>query len=227
MVRLRNVSKIYCSASGENPIVKDVSLSIQAGEFVGIFGKSGSGKTTLLHLITGIDSVTGGEIWIDGAPYHTYGEAALTAARASDIGVVFQFFQLLPMLTAVENIMLPMEFQNKHSSKERRAYAMELLTRVGIPECAGLFPEQLSGGQQQRVAIARALANDPKMIVADEPTGNLDSVAAATVLGVFKDLVDEGKTVLIVTHDRSLESAFSRVIHISDGKILEGSECVV
>jgi len=224
MVVLKNVSKSYYSASGETKIVKNVSMSIRQGEFVGVFGKSGSGKTTLLHMITGIDRATEGEIWIDGTPYHSLNEGELTLARGKDIGIVFQFFQLLPMLTAVENIMLPMELCQTTSSGKRHAYAKELLERVGIPECANFFPDQLSGGQQQRVAIARALANDPQMIVADEPTGNLDSIAAESILAVFKELVSMGKTVVIVTHDKSVEKEFSRVIQIIDGNVVSENE---
>ncbi len=218
---LNDVTKIYRSGEDELIALDRVSLRVDAGEFVAVVGKSGSGKSTLINMITGIDRPTSGEVWVGDTPIHTLGESALARWRAHHVGIVFQFFQLLPTLTAVENVMLPMDFNGRVPRRQRHSRAMSLLDRVGLTEHAHKLPSELSGGQQQRVAIARALANDPPLIVADEPTGNLDSHTAAEVFALFEALVDEGKSILVVTHDPDLARRAHRVITLADGKIVE------
>jgi putative ABC transport system ATP-binding protein len=197
-----------------------VSLQIQAGEFVAVVGKSGSGKSTLINLIAGIDRPSSGEVDIAGTPVHALSQEQLAIWRGRNVGVVFQFFQLLPTLTVAENIVLPMDFCNTYPVRERRPRALALLSRVGIAEQADKLPSALSGGQQQRAAIARALANDPSLIVADEPTGNLDSQTSDAVLQLFADLAKEGKTVVMVTHERDV-TIVSRTIALADGQIID------
>ncbi|MCL2537782.1 MAG: ABC transporter ATP-binding protein, partial [Coriobacteriia bacterium] len=184
-----------------------------------LIGKSGSGKTTLINMITGIDHLTSGEIWIDGTPIHTLNENKMAIWRGHTIGVVFQFFQLLPTLTAIENVMLPMDFCNIHERADRAAVALHYLEQVEMADHAYKLPTELSGGQQQRVAIARALANDPPLIVADEPTGNLDSKTADAVFTLFEQLVEGGKTIVMVTHDNDLARRVTRSLHVADGRI--------
>ena len=219
LIDLRDVFKSYETGAGDVPVLKDVDLRVNEGEFVGVVGPSGSGKSTLLNMITGIDRPTSGEVFVAGQAVHKMSENQLARLRGKNVGVIFQFFQLLPTLTILENVMLPMDFCNVYKRRERKKKAMQLLEMVGIPEQAHKLPNALSGGQQQRAAIARALANDPPVIVADEPTGNLDTQTAAEMFALFDRLVDEGKTLLVVTHDRDLSAQMRRVIHLLDGRI--------
>jgi putative ABC transport system permease protein len=220
LIRLQDVKKMYKTEAGDFYALKGVDLNINRGEFIGIIGKSGSGKSTLVNMITGIDRPTAGEIIVNNQPIHHFSEGRMAAWRGVNIGVVFQFFQLLPTLTVLQNVMLPMDFCNLYTPKERRERAMELLALVEVEDNAHKMPSMLSGGQQQRVAIARALANDPPMIVADEPTGSLDSKTANHVFALFQKLVDEGKTFLMVTHDDELMDRVGRKITIADGEII-------
>lgn len=220
IIDLRSVNKNYKTAVGDYHALRDVDLQIEAGEFVSIIGKSGSGKTTLLNMITGIDRPTDGEVWVNGTAVHGLNENRMARWRGKNLGIVFQFFQLLPMISVIENIMLPMDFCRTYPLNERRKRAMELLELVELAEHAHKLPTALSGGQQQRVAIARALANDPPVIIADEPTGNLDSKTAESVFALFNDLVAKGKTIIIVTHDSGLAKRTHRTALIADGEIV-------
>jgi putative ABC transport system ATP-binding protein len=204
--------------------LKGIDLHVNAGEYVAIIGKSGSGKTTLINMITGLDRPTEGEILVGGEKVERLGENQLAIWRGRTIGVVFQFFQLLPTLTAVENVMLPMDFCDTPGFTKRRDRALELLRLMEIEEQANKLPAKLSGGQQQRVAIARALATDPPILAADEPTGNLDSKTAAAVFSLFERLASLGKTILVVTHDPDLAKRASRQLHIADGLIVNDVE---
>ncbi len=219
LINLQQVVKTFESAAGTFTALQGIDLQVKPGEFVAVIGKSGSGKSTLLNMIAGIDHPTSGEVIVNGSAIHLLSEGQVAAWRGRNLGLVFQFFQLIPTLTAIENVMLPMDFCNLYSDGEREQRANYLLGLVGIAEQANKLPSALSGGEQQRVAIARALANDPPLIVADEPTGNLDSKTAATVFGLFQDLVKQGKTVLMVTHDKELARAVPHKIEIADGRI--------
>jgi putative ABC transport system ATP-binding protein len=219
LIDLRDVVKTYETGAGGVTVLKDIDLHVDEGEFVGVVGPSGSGKSTLLNMITGIDRPTEGEVYVAGKAVHEMSENQLARWRGKNVGVIFQFFQLLPTLTILENVMLPMDFCNVYKRRERRKKAMQLLEMVSIPEQAHKLPSTLSGGQQQRAAIARALANDPPVVVADEPTGNLDTQTAAEMFALFDRLVDQGKTLLVVTHDRDLSARMRRVIHLLDGRI--------
>ena len=219
VIELTNVTKSFTLASGTFQALKNCTLSIQSGQLVSITGKSGSGKSTLLNLITGIDKPSAGSVSVNGIRIDKLSESALASWRGRNIGVVFQFFQLLPTLTILENVMLPMDFCGTYPKKERKARALRLLDRVDILEQADKFPAALSGGQQQRAAIARALANDPPVIVADEPTGNLDSQTASAILLLFASLAQAGKTVIVVTHEKEFAAWFDHTIAISDGVI--------
>ena len=220
IIDLQNVNKFYKTAVGDYHALKKVELQIEAGEFVSIIGKSGSGKTTLLNMITGIDRPSDGEVWVNGTGVHGLNENRMARWRGKNLGIVFQFFQLLPMISVLENIMLPMDFCRMYTLSERRKRAMELLDLVELGEHAHKLPTALSGGQQQRVAIARALANDPPVVIADEPTGNLDSKTAESVFALFNDLVAKGKTIIIVTHDSALAKRTHRTALIADGEIV-------
>jgi ABC-type lipoprotein export system ATPase subunit len=220
MIDMRGVEKLYRTAVGNYRALTDVDLQIQAGEFVSIIGKSGSGKTTLLNMITGIDRPSNGEVWVNGTGVHGLNENQMARWRGKNLGVVFQFFQLLPMISVIENIMLPMDFCRMYTPAERRKRAMDLLELVELADHAHKLPTALSGGQQQRVAIARALANDPPVIIADEPTGNLDSKTAESVFALFNDLVAKGKTIIIVTHDSAMAKRTHRTALIADGEIV-------
>lgn len=222
LVELRMVSKAYDVAAGKFLALKDVDMQADAGEFVAVVGKSGSGKSTLINMITGIDTPTSGEVFVASTSVHVMDQEQLAVWRGNNVGIVFQFFQLLPTLTVAENIVLPMDFCNTYPVRERRARALALLEKVGIAEQADKLPADLSGGQQQRAAIARALANDPPLIVADEPTGNLDSATSDAVMALFANLAAEGKTVLMVTHERDLSRFFTRSITLADGRIASG-----
>lgn len=220
MVDLRSVDKYYQSAAGDYHALKTVDLQINPSEFVSIIGKSGSGKSTLLNMITGIDRPTTGEVYVNGTAIHTMNENELAGWRGENLGIIFQFFQLLPALNLKQNVILPMDLAGKYKPRERRERAEHLLEMVGLAEHMHKLPSMVSGGQQQRAAIARALANDPPVLIADEPTGNLDSKTAATVFGLFNQLVAEGKTVIIVTHDSSLAKHAHRTALIADGEIV-------
>jgi len=221
LVELKEVSKIYPTDAGEIPVLQNITLAICAGEFVGILGPSGSGKSTLLNVMTGIDHPSRGEVVVDGVVIRDHSEDQLARWRGRRIGVVFQFFQLLPTLTLLENVMLPMEFCKIGKSAERRRQAQSLLAEVGIEHLANKLPGMVSGGEQQRAAIARALATDPPLIVADEPTGNLDTANAEVVIRLFERLVQRDKTVIMVTHNPDLCGRMSRLIHMRDGQIVE------
>jgi putative ABC transport system ATP-binding protein len=220
LIQLNNVVKEYETPAGKFVALRQIDLRIDRGEFVAVVGKSGSGKSTLINMITGIDRPTTGEIIVNGTAIHKLEEGPMAVWRGKTIGVIFQFFQLLPMLTCVENVMLPMDFCNMYKSSERRARALHLLDQVEMVDQADKLPSEVSGGQQQRVAIARALANDPPLLVADEPTGNLDSKTADSVFQLFKRQVDQGKTIVMVTHDSELAKQVSRTITIADGAIV-------
>jgi ABC-type lipoprotein export system ATPase subunit len=214
------VQKTFKSAAGDFQALKGIDLSIQAGEFVCIIGKSGSGKSTLLNMITGIDRPTAGEVLVNGTPVHALTENQLAVWRGESMGIIFQFFQLLPSLSLLQNVVLPMELAGKYKTSQRRERAEHLLDLVGLAEHQNKLPSMISGGQQQRAALARALANDPPIIIADEPTGNLDSKTAETIFGLFIEQVAQGKTVIIVTHDSSLAKRANRTALITDGEIV-------
>src|SRR5215216_3154637 len=220
IVELRNVNKLYKTAVGDYPALKNIDLCICAGEFVSIIGKSGSGKSTLLNMITGIDHPTTGEVYVNGMAVHKLNENRMARWRGKNLGIVFQFFQLLPTISVIENIMLPMDFCRTYPMREREKRALELLEMVELADQAYKLPTALSGGQQQRVAIARAPANDPPVIIADEPTGNLDSKTAESVFAMFNQLVKQGKTIIIVTHDSGLAKQTHRTALIVDGEIV-------
>jgi putative ABC transport system ATP-binding protein len=219
LIDLQNVFKTYETGAGGITVLKDVNLRVQAGEFVGVVGPSGSGKSTLLNMVTGIDRPSEGEVFVGGEAVHKLSENELARWRGRQVGVIFQFFQLLPTLSVLENVMLPMDFCSVYRRRERQERAVALLEQVGIADQAHKLPNALSGGQQQRAAIARALANDPAVVVGDEPTGNLDTATADEVFALFEDLVSRGKTMLVVTHDRSLSARMGRVIHLRDGRV--------
>ncbi|MFZ5889057.1 MAG: ABC transporter ATP-binding protein [Chloroflexota bacterium] len=224
IIELRDVVKVYSTAAGDFPALKGITMQVQAGEFLGIIGKSGAGKSTLLNMITGVDHLTSGEVIVhangSSVSVHKMKEDEIAFWRGRTMGVVFQSFQLLPMLTLVENITLPMDLCGNFHPKRSRERALELLRLMEIEEHADKFPSLISGGQQQRVAIARALANDPPILVADEPTGSLDSVTADHIFELFQRLVEEqGKTIVMVTHDLSLAPRFSRTLRITDGEL--------
>ncbi|MDD2923448.1 MAG: ATP-binding cassette domain-containing protein [Anaerolineales bacterium] len=220
IIDLRGVNKFYKTAVGDFHALKNVDLQINAGEFVSIIGKSGSGKSTLLNMITGIDRPTDGEVFVNHTAVHGLNENRMARWRGVNLGVVFQFFQLLPTISVVENIMLPMDFCRTYPMREREKRALQLLELVELGDHAYKLPTALSGGQQQRVAIARALANDPPIVIADEPTGNLDSKTAEDVFKLFNDLVAQGKTIIIVTHDSGLAKRAHRTALITDGEIV-------
>jgi putative ABC transport system ATP-binding protein len=219
MIELQAVTKTYAGNAMQFTALSNIALRICDGEYVAVVGKSGSGKSTLLNMLTGIDHPSAGRVVINGVDVHSLGESQLATWRGKSVGIVFQFFQLIPTLTILENILLAMEFVGVVPPKERQRRAGMLLGQVGIDPQANKLPSTLSGGEQQRAAIARALANDPPILVADEPTGNLDSYATQVVHGLFRQLVDAGKTVIVVTHDSSAGARFERVITLKDGKV--------
>jgi len=229
MIELREANKTYSTAAGDFIALKNVNLNIHAGEFLGILGKSGAGKSTILNMINGVDKLTSGEVLIHAdnktISLHKMGEDDLASWRGKNMGVVYQSFQLLPMLTLVENIMLPMDLSDNFNARKAKERALELLKLVELEEHANKLPNFISGGQQQRVAIARALANDPPILVADEPTGSLDSVTADHIFDVFSHLVESrGKTIVMVTHDLGLASRFTRSLIIADGELADETE---
>jgi len=220
LVDIRQVVKTYESAAGSFTALKSVDLEVEPGQFVAVIGKSGSGKSTLINMVTGIDRPTSGEVFVNGTAVHTLSEGQLAKWRGRNLGIVFQFFQLLPTLTLAENVMLPMGFCHTYPPHERRTRAMGLLDQVGMADRASRLPSAVSGGQQQRVAIARALANDPPIIIADEPTGNLDSQMAESIFDLFEELVRGGKTIMMVTHDTDLAARATRSVIVADGRIV-------
>jgi ABC-type lipoprotein export system ATPase subunit len=220
IIELRNVQKTFKSAAGDFQALKGIDMEIRAGEFVSIIGKSGSGKSTLLNMITGIDRPSTGQVMVNGSAIHEMSENQLAGWRGGNMGIIFQFFQLLPSLSLMQNVILPMDLSGKYKPRERRERAEHLLEIVGLTEHKHKLPSMVSGGQQQRAAMARALANDPAIVIADEPTGNLDSKTAETIFGLFNDLVAQGKTVIIVTHDSSLAKQTHRTALIADGEIV-------
>ena len=222
LIRVTDLRKAYRTPAGDFYALQGVDLTVRKGEFLAVLGKSGAGKSTLINMITGIDRPTGGEILVGDRSVDKMSEDQIAAWRGQNVGVVFQFFQLLPMLTCVQNVIMPMDFAGLYGgSRERRERALSLLERVDIAEHADKLPSAVSGGQRQRVAIARALANDPQLLAADEPTGNLDSKTTDAMFDLFAGLVDEGKTVLLVTHDRDLAKRAGRRVRIVDGRIVE------
>ena len=221
MISLHQVSKKYETPAGVFSALTNIDLEIRSGEFVGVVGKSGSGKSTLLNLVAGIDRPTSGAVTIAGTPIHEFTENQLAAWRGRNVGFVFQFFQLLPTLTAAENVMLPMDFGKSFPLRERRTRAQELLERVGVGSHADKLPATLSGGEQQRVAIARALANEPPLVLADEPTGNLDSTTATDILNLFRNMASQGTTVVIATHEADIARVIDRRIEITDGTLVK------
>jgi putative ABC transport system ATP-binding protein len=227
MIKLQDLSKTYYTPAGDYPALRGIDLQIAAGEFVAIAGKSGSGKSTLLNMVGGIDSPSSGSVEVGGTAIHDLGENRLAAWRGRNVGFVFQFFQLLPTLTIAENVMLPMDFCRTFPVRDRRKRALDLLDQVGIAAHRDKLPSGLSGGQQQRAAIARALANDPPVILADEPTGNLDSVTAAEVLGLFQKMSGAGKTVVIATHERDIACLVNRRIEVADGSLVGMAACEI
>jgi putative ABC transport system ATP-binding protein len=220
LIRLAGVSRLFPLGATRFPALRDVDLVVDAGESVAVVGRSGSGKSTLLHLIAGIDRPTAGTIDVAGLALHALSENALTAWRGRNVGIVFQSFQLLPTLSLVDNVLLAMDFVGAIPPRERRARAMYLLGRVGLEAHAAKAPGTLSGGEQQRAAVARALANDPPILVADEPTGNLDSGTGETIVDLLVEQVEGGRTLIVVTHDATIAERMQRVVTIHDGAIV-------
>ncbi|HZD55491.1 MAG TPA: ABC transporter ATP-binding protein [Anaerolineales bacterium] len=220
LVRLKEVTKVYKTKAGEFQALKSVDLEVHTGEFLGIIGKSGAGKTTLVNMVTGVDHLTSGEVWVNGVPVHKLGESELARWRGHSVGIIYQSFYLMPTLSLLDNVMLPMDFCGLYRRGESAARGMGLLRDVELEEHAHKHPSAISGGQQQRVAIARALVNDPPLIIADEPTGRLDSMTAEVIFRIFSDLIRVGKTILMVTHDQSLARRVSRVVKIADGVVV-------
>jgi putative ABC transport system ATP-binding protein len=219
IIEIKDIDKDYQVGGNQVQVLKGLNLSVEAGEFVAITGPSGNGKSTLLNMITGIDRPTRGNVFVNGCPVHEMNENQLATWRGENVGIIFQFFQLLPSLSLMQNIIMPMEFAGKYSRKERRQRAMHLLETVGLADQAHKLPGMVSGGQQQRAAIARALANDPPLLIGDEPTGNLDSQTADTIFELFQSLVIQGKTMLMVTHDVEIAQRMPRIVEIRNGII--------
>lgn len=220
LIRLQGVTKVYHSAAGDLTALDDVNADFRRGELVVIVGKSGAGKSTLVNMITGVDHLTRGEIWVDGTAVHTLNERQMALWRGRNVGIVYQSFQLLPTVSLLDNVLLPMDFCGLYRPGHSEARARQLLAQVGLDEHIRKRPTQISGGQQQRVAIARALANDPPIVVADEPTGNLDSSTAEAIFGLFESLVAQGKAIIMVTHDLSLARRASRSLNLVDGRLV-------
>jgi putative ABC transport system ATP-binding protein len=219
IIEINDVYKSYQVGTNQVPVLEGISLSVEAGEFLSITGPSGNGKSTLLNMITGIDRPTQGEVIVNGCPVHQMSENQLAKWRGENVGIIFQFFQLLPSLSLLQNVVMPMEFAGKYRRKERQERALHLLDIVGLADQAHKLPGMVSGGQQQRAAIARSLANDPALLIADEPTGNLDSKTAESVFELFLNLVEQGKTLIMVTHDVNLVKRVPRIVEIRNGII--------
>jgi len=222
LIELRKVNKAYRTPAGDFCALREIDLQVDQGEFVTIVGKSDAGKSTLVNMVTGIDRPTNGEVIVGNQLIHNMSEANISTWRGQNVGVIFQFFKLLPRISCAQNVMLPMDFADLYNSpSQRRERALDLLDQVGIADHADKLPSAVSGGERQRVAIARALANDPDVLVADEPTGNLDSKTANEVFSIFEKLVDSGKTILMVTHDKDLAERSHRIVKIGDGRIIQ------
>ncbi len=219
-VWLQEIEKVYENAAGSFHALKGVSAEVRHGEYVGIIGKSGAGKSTLLNMLTGVDDLTRGDVIVGDTHVHALNETERAFWRGRTIGVIYQSFELLPTLSLIDNVLLPMDFCGLYQGKRSAARAKALLEQVGLADHAQKPPTRISGGQKQRVAIARALANDPPLIVADEPTGNLDSVTAAGIFALFDELVEQGKTIIMVSHDHSLAQRVDRVLHLTDGRLV-------
>ena len=222
VIALEGVEKVYQSGRVEYPALRGVDLQVNAGELVAVVGPSGSGKSTILNIITGIDRPTAGAVTVTGRDLVELSEEELAIWRGEHIGIVFQFFQLLPTLTALENVMLPLDFSKSGSVAERQERARIRLDQVGLGDKLDNFPSELSGGEQQRVAIARALISDPAILVADEPTGNLDTDTAMEMFEVLGTVNEDGTTIVYVTHDPSLADQAHRVVSIRDGRVVDG-----
>ena len=220
-IRTVNLVKTYRTPAGDFTALKDINLNVGAGEFAAVVGKSGAGKSTLVNMLSGVDAITTGEVWVGAAGLHQLNEDALALWRGRNVGVVYQSFQLMPSLSLMDNILLPMDFCDLYQPDVSEARALELLRMVEMEDQAHKLPSTISGGQQQRAAIARALANDPALIVADEPTGNLDSVTSEIIFALFQKLVQQGKTVLMVTHDLTLAQRTGHVYYLADGQIVD------
>jgi putative ABC transport system ATP-binding protein len=219
MIRLKSVYKTYTGMAGKVPALLDINIDIKKGESVAVVGKSGSGKSTLMNIFSGIDRCDKGEVVVAEAPLHSLDEKALSVWRGQNVGIVFQSYQLIPTLSAIDNVRYPMDLVKKIPKNERHERAIFLLTQVGLGNKTQKFPNELSGGEMQRVAIARALANDPEIILADEPTGNLDSQTGESIYSIFLQMAGAGKTVVIVTHDNANAKMLSRMIKVRDGSI--------
>lgn len=223
LIKMRDIVKTFETPVGSFTALKGINTEFQRGEFVAVVGKSGSGKSTLANMLTGIDRPTSGEVEIDGTQIHSLSESKMAKWRGLNLGIVFQFYQLMPMLSLYENVLLPMQIAGRYTFAERQKRAEELLALVGLEKEAHQMPAEVAGGQQQSAAIARALANDPPLIVADEPTGNLDTAAANAVFNIFEDLSGQGKTIVMVTHDNELAQRATRKLLIADGEIINES----
>jgi putative ABC transport system ATP-binding protein len=219
LILLRGLKKSYQTAAGEFPALNGIDLDVYPGEFLGIIGKSGAGKTTLINMLTGVDRLTSGEVWMEGQPIHLLDENQLASWRGRNVGIIYQSFYLMPNLTLLQNVTLPMDMCGLYRAGDSEQQALELLRMVELEEHAYKLPSAISGGQQQRVAIARALANDPQIIVADEPTGRLDSATAESIFQIFSRMVAQGKTIMMVTHDQSLARRMTRTLRLVNGSI--------
>jgi putative ABC transport system ATP-binding protein len=221
LVRLDNVYKTYHTKAGNFDALRGITLNVARGQFVGIAGKSGAGKSTLVNMISGIDQLTSGQIWVQSTPVHRLGESQIAPWRGRNVGIVYQSFELMPTLSLLDNVLLPMDFCGRFHPQQSKDRALFLLDQVGLADHVNKPPSKISGGQQQRVAIARALSNDPPLIVADEPTGNLDAATAEDIFSLFESLVAQDKTIIMVTHDQSLARRTSRTIWLADGQIVD------
>ena len=220
LIKMRGITKLFKTTAGEIPVLKGIDVDFYEGEFVSVVGRSGSGKSTLVNMLTGIDHPTSGTVEVAGVDIHKMSESRMSVWRGKNLGIVFQFFQLLPMLSLIENVMLPMDFCNMYPTAERPARALALLERVSLADLAHKLPGAISGGQQQSAAVARALATDAPIFIADEPIGNLDSRTAESVIALFEELVKQGKTIIMVTHDSSLARRTTRSLALSDGELV-------
>ncbi len=223
IIHLKNVRKSYLNPSNGHEVLKGVDLLVDQGEYLGIIGKSGSGKTTLINLISGVDRSSSGEVWVNGVPLHKLPDAELAKWRGLQLGIIYQSFHLMPTLCLLDNVILPMDFCGLYHRRRSREKAEFLLSSVGLQDHIHKLPSGISGGQQQRVAIARALANDPPILIADEPTGRLDSGTAENIFQIFDSLIQQGKTIIMVTHDRGIKRRFSRVLTIEDGLLVKSN----
>ncbi|MFP4345301.1 MAG: ATP-binding cassette domain-containing protein [Anaerolineales bacterium] len=221
LIEMREIVKTFYTPAGDFPALKGIDVDFYRGEFVSVVGKSGSGKSTLVNMLTGIDHPTSGRVTIAGTPIHTLNESRMSRWRGRNLGIVFQFYQLLPTLSLLENVLLPMDIADVYEPAEREARALGLLELVGVVDAAHEMPAAVSGGMQQCAAVARALANDPPIIIADEPTGNLDSRSAERIFRIFEELVEQGKTLIMVTHDPTLAERTTRTLLLADGEVVD------